>query len=582
MKCPQKTSKTFSFLFLILLMVITTACSSSSKSTNETVPEEEPTEEPSLDTNIETLTPAQHLLRASMALRGTRPSVEELQAVQEDPATLESFVDAYLNSEAFGETIKDLHNETLLLRAQNLIFNPVDILTDYSVAFTNQSLTDAPLRLIENVVMNDRPYTEILTTDEVQVNGPVSTVWGLPYDGDGFEWQTTGWNDSRPAAGILSSSMFFVRHRSAAQNFNRGRANAVSKALLCYDFLSQDIVVDGSIDLSDPDEVKNAVKENEACASCHSTLDPLASFFFGFADNLPFAQLTEYPVEQFYRPFREDFWASSTETAPGYFGEPGDRIDDLAQMIAADTLFAQCTSRRFYSFLSQTRLEDVPFELVEWLKEEFIASNYNAKSLAKSVVLSDSFKVSHATTEDTAEDLIGYKKVRPAQLARMLYDLTGFLWTVDLSDFTVRGHSYGVAELPMDDFFGYRVLGGGIDSQLVPEPSHTYNATASLFLRSFSSNAADHVVEADFAESNLSNRKLLSQISESELDEVLIRDQLVALHLRLYGDFLESDSQEVDDAYSLFSETLSRTSDTRHAWKTVITAMLQSWKMAHY
>ncbi len=60
----------------------------------------------------------------------------------------------------------------------------------------------------------------------------------------------------------------------------RGRANMVARALLCFDYLVQDIVLEEGIDLTNPDEVANAVVENSGCASCHQTLDPLASFLW--------------------------------------------------------------------------------------------------------------------------------------------------------------------------------------------------------------------------------------------------------------------------------------------------------------
>src|SRR5689334_21105054 len=64
------------------------------------------------------LSPAQHLTRASMALRGVRPSVEDLRAVEADPKMLPAIVDRYLQSPEFGQTIMELHNETLLVRVE--------------------------------------------------------------------------------------------------------------------------------------------------------------------------------------------------------------------------------------------------------------------------------------------------------------------------------------------------------------------------------------------------------------------------------------------------------------------------------
>ena len=53
------------------------------------------------------LTPAQHLERIALALRGVRPSVADLKAVDADPSQLPAIVDRYLASPELGATIKD-------------------------------------------------------------------------------------------------------------------------------------------------------------------------------------------------------------------------------------------------------------------------------------------------------------------------------------------------------------------------------------------------------------------------------------------------------------------------------------------
>jgi hypothetical protein len=203
-----------------------------------------------------------------MALRGVRPSLEEIQRIESEPSALGSILDEYLSSEAFGEAIRDLHNEALLVRVGAAIypagFPAMADLAGMQSQRLNGDLVEAPLRLIEHVVRNDRPYSEIVTADYTLATRTVATVWGLPYSGSGDEWLVTHWNDDRPSAGILSDSMLFTRHGTTFSNANRGRANAMSRALLCYDFLSREVALDSTINLADPDEVNGAVRENDA------------------------------------------------------------------------------------------------------------------------------------------------------------------------------------------------------------------------------------------------------------------------------------------------------------------------------
>ncbi|MCA9620895.1 MAG: DUF1588 domain-containing protein, partial [Myxococcales bacterium] len=88
--------------------------------------------------------------------------------------------------------------------------------------------------------------------------------------------------DGRPAAGVLATNAFFWRHRSTLENANRGRANAISRAFLCEDYLERPIDFPSDIDLSDADAIENAIDHNAACQACHATLDPLASHLWGF------------------------------------------------------------------------------------------------------------------------------------------------------------------------------------------------------------------------------------------------------------------------------------------------------------
>jgi hypothetical protein len=152
-------------------------------------------------------------------------------------------VAGYVDTPEFGETIRDLENETLLLRAEVFQVNgngPLDGVRAYDV---NRALTETPLRTIEWIVMHDRPYTDIVTVDFQVGDAIAAHVWkGLaPYDPSGEEWQPLEYVDGRPPAGILSDGAHWFRHRSNGINFHRGRANAVSRALLCYDFLYQDV-----------------------------------------------------------------------------------------------------------------------------------------------------------------------------------------------------------------------------------------------------------------------------------------------------------------------------------------------------
>jgi hypothetical protein len=524
------------------------------------------------------LSPAQHLVRASMALRGVRPSLDDLAAVRADAGALPALVDRYLDTPEFGATMRDLHNEALLTR--NLSLPAVDDLAGYSAARIEASIGEEPLRLIERVILADRPYTEILTAAYTVADDVVAKAYGLAYDPAGPTWQETHYTDGRPEVGILSSSTYFLRHISAGANWHRGRANSVASALLCYNFLDRDVTIDTSINLADPEVVRDAVVQNPACASCHQTLDPLASFFWGYAPNPVINKITAYPFSTF-DPAAVNRWRTTSQRPPTFFGDAGAGLGELAQLLAADPRFSLCAAQRFYAFMAQLDLDAVPLALAARFQDVFVASGYSAKALARAIVLSDEFRVSHAGSDASAQDLVGLKTTRPEQLARLFLDLTGFRWET-VSGVVVREAALGRVDLTQDSTVGFQVLAGGIDSTFVVTPSHTPNATSSLFLRGFAAAAAGYVVTTDLAEPDHARRHLLDWVDAGERGEAAVRAQLVRLFDRLYAEEHAADDAEITATWTLFADALARTGDVRHAWKTTLTAMLQDLRIATF
>ena len=560
---------------LALLFVCLGACTESS-----TTPPD-PTPDPVSPTAV-FLSPAQHLTRASMALRGVRPSVADLRAVTDDPNAIEAIVDGYLASPEFGQTIKELHNETLLVRVEQpqMTYPPLGPLATITAREMNDGLFEEPLELIRNIVMTDQPYTKIVTADYTMANGVTSVIWGLPHTAGMDTWQRATYPDGRVPAGILSTSAFHHRWRSTGFNYNRGRANEISRSLLCHDFLHADIQIDTSVDLSDPDVVANAVIANKSCAGCHQTLDPLASYLFVYRGSLAPVGVDAYPVT-YYTPAQINRWKTANKRPPMFFGEDTGGMGGLGEAIANDPRFAKCTAQRFASYMSEVSLEDVNGAWVARMQKALVDSNWSAKALAKAIVLSDEFRISHDTDDTRAETTVGALKARPEQLHRMLRDLTGFNWSTT-STLRLRANlPYGTANLLESDFIGFRVLAGGIDSYFVTDPVHTMNATSSLVAKIAASSAADFVVDHDLA-APIAQRTLFSAADVTATDPAQIRAQLALLHARIYGELVDADSPEVDETFALYSESFDATSDRARAWKLTLVGMLSDFRSLFY
>lgn len=552
------------------------ACSSGDKESTTQTPDE--TTGPTVDPDLVPLSAEEQLLRVSMAIRGARPDVADLDAISADPDLLEAKVDEYLQSTQFGETIRDLYNEALKLRVPPAIF-PAGfaargVLAGETVQRINVSVTEAPLMLIERIVREDQPLTQIVTADYVMADGVVAQVWGLPYDGNGTSWEKTHYQDGRPSAGILSDSWLYTRHSSTFSNKNRGRANAIARGLLCHDYTERHVELDTTIDLADPEQVQNAIAANPTCASCHQTLDPLAAFFGSFYPLFVPSFLTEYPFEG-YAPELSPLFIIRD---PGYFGYPGGDTAHLGQMIAQDPRFALCQAKRFYSYFRQVPLNDVPQAEAARLTA-VLTQHMSAKELVKAIVLDPSFLVSHRLREDEAGEAPTLLKARPWQLANAIGDLTGFRWQSTL-DFDLGYGPIGRVDLMTDSLLGFEVMSGGIDSVNVTLPSHTPTATATVVLRTLAQRAAEHVVDADLQFP--SSAKLFKEGSASASEETAVRAQLVQLHRVILGQQLATDSEAIDDAYALWAQLYAESGDVARCWKLTASALLQHPRVAFY
>ena len=557
-----------------------------------------------LEPAVEYLSPTEHLVRASMALRGVRPSLDEITAVAQDPGALEGLVDGWLQSEAFGATIRDMHAEALLVRSEGLRYPQLGPLFGVDGVDIVYGISEAPLKLIEDIVLRDAPYTEIVTAQSTLTNEVGAIIFGQDWDPSGEEWQVTTWGDARPVAGILSESALWLRHISDGSNYHRGRANLIADALLCSDFLGRDIAITSDVDLSDDAAVADAVNSQAECVGCHQALDPLAGLLWGFRGKInQTAVLRAYqdgycdgtaqggqvqncfPLTH-YRPQLEDRWEEVGLREPGYFGMEALDLEDLGQLIAADPRFSLCTAKRFWGYLAQQEVGDVPLEIAAPLQDVFVQSGYSARTLARTIVLSDAFRVSHATAEDAGMVHASLQVLRPQQAARMLEDLTGFAWLVDLDPrvggikpCVQNGDCNGVVNMVTTSGFGFEAMTGGIDSNLVLVPTHTTTPIKSLFSGAVAAEAAGYVVGNDVA-ADPAERRLLTAL-DGEVTEDVARAQLVALHARVLGEVVADDSVEVDASYALFATALAA-SDPVTAWTVVLTAFLQDTSLLFY
>ena len=501
------------------------------------------------------------LSRASLDLRGIRPSLEQLAAIEADPAAYDVMVSAYLEDERFGARVREMFAEIWLTRQDYYYVTASDYGLDDEISFS-ASVGDEPLRILSEIVTQDLPWSDIVTADWTMANETLGAAWPLDYPEGETGWQQVHYTDGRPSAGILSTNGMWWRYTSTDSNANRGRANAVSRILLCEDYLSRPIEFDRNVNLLDSDALSDALANNPGCAACHSTLDPLASNFYGFYQYLYFSklELTNYHAE------RENMWESTTGVEPAYMGEPVYNLHDLGAAIAGDSRIIECATQRVFELLLDREAELSDSDTLTANREAFIQQGLALRAVFREVLESDEYRLGLASDGSPQP-----KMLSADQLGTAIADLTGFTFT------------YAGYDVLHNDSYGVRTLAGGVDGVYATKPADAPTATIALVQERVSQAAASYA--AEFDHNNPDQARLFTLIDFTETPDA-DRDQMAAqiqlLHLRLFGDHVDLDGEEVTANLDLWEDLYQVEGSKEAAWADLLSVLLRDPQFLFY
>ncbi len=511
----------------------------------------------SIDGHLVALDAPGLLRRMSIDLRGTLPAPTHLDVVASDPGLLETYLDIYLADERFEQRLVHLLAERWHTQLDEFEVGHFDYQLDDEREYEfERSVGQEPLRLMARVAATDRPWTDIVTTRDTMANELLAEIWPIDRP-DGEGWQISEYNDGRPAAGVLGTNGMWWRYTTNPSNMNRGRAAAMTRLLLCHDILSRPVSFAGSA--ASTTGVEEAIATEPACRSCHATVDPLASSLFGFY------WLTQYnPFEhERYHPERELLGEEALGAPAAYFGQEVLGLASLGEAVAADPRFYRCTAQTMAGLLWRREVGLGDFARVESLRRTFIEEGSTLKPLIRAIVQTPEYQVG-ALAPDAPSHLLDTVKTRRLlvadQLASILEASTGFRWEW-------QGH------LQLDnDALGYRVLGGGVDGDMVSQPQREPGLTWALVVKRAAQAAAAQVVAQDLGETG-GARVLLEHVDRSSLPEdPEFELELKQLHWRLLAK--EADAAWLSAASDLWSEAYAL-SDVDSAWEVVASSLLR-------
>jgi hypothetical protein len=507
----------------------------------------EPAATPPADPPVTALSAPRLLRRLSLDLRGVLPDVADLDAVEADPSLLEGYRDAWLEDPRLADRVVDLLGEQWHTRVDAFNVGFIDYNLDATQEYAlERAAGEEPLRLAAHIVTTDAPWSTLVTADYTMADDLLLSIWPLtPTDASATGWQPARYTDGRPPAGVLVTNGLWWRYWTTNFNYNRVRAAAMMRILVCEDLLKREVSFTDAPALVDEDGTEAAIREAPACVNCHSVIDPAAATLFGFwwYDLYDVAEMTRY------HPEREPLYETYLDLTPAWAGTPVSGLAELGEAIAEDPRFTRCAVETFATGLWRREVTLEDFAWIDALHDEFIASDQHIRPLLAAITDTPTYRAGGLTAEATESDAdreVLLRPLSPLQLTSAVADLTGYTWTWE-----------GDQRLD-EDSRGFRIMAGGVDGIQVTVPQVSPSLTSVLVSRRLSEAAAQHGLDA------------LLDASLTPDDAGFI-EQLDALHWRLYAVRAEADwRQDITGLWQALSEEGSAA-----AWTGVLSVMLQ-------
>ncbi|CCK77037.1 conserved hypothetical protein [Oleispira antarctica RB-8] len=500
--------------------------------------------------------------------------------------------DDYPNRNWYDTAYPDIEGEEAEQKAQDEINNDN---RGCSNIFANDAVAREGLELINYIVRNNRPITELVTADYTMVNwysqkvydavltDPEASFTELNDENAPCEAYSSSYSsatlrydpsDFKPAkiagiphAGILTSAMFLNRFPTTETNLNRHRSYMVYKMFLDTDILA----IKGSRPGDSIDTTSTfPTLQNPDCYTCHLVMDPVASTFQHWDDRGR------------YKP--NNLWPSSIEAA-GLAGKVltksggGSDFDAMLQWlgheIAQDSRYIRAMTRHLYKGIIGQDLLSAPSNnadadadvyadaviaynaqrgILANIGQTMVADNWNIKTAITALLLSPYYRANTIDTDKikAANHIGSARLLSPEMLQRKLKATLGFDWY----------------ELRNNDVEN-RIMFGGIDSDSVIERIHNPSGLMVAMQERMAVEMACRATAFDFTKvrtSEINERRLFRFVSpdiepyDADGIELLsnieaIKENIQYLHNTLLSESLPLSHAEIDATYQLFLST---------------------------
>lgn len=578
--------------------------------------------------DIKMLDDRQLLRRVTLSLAGRLPSDSESDTIaREGVKALPKIMDTVLKEDAFYNRLREGFNDIFLTVGYDdvpenaLSYEHFSTTRGWTQKFDLSHIKDEkdrrqagyklandyrkamlgePMKLIEFIVRNDRPFSEIVTADYIMVTPFTSRGYGIYEElkskfkdpDDPFEYipvrlkALVGRNriedqDSAtgfyPHAGLLSNFQYLKRYPTTETNRNRQRARVYYQHFLGIDVLELAARVSDAAAVSAKYQIPTM--QASECVVCHKTLDPIAGLF---QDYWKFEGVYGRRKEGWFK----DMFGAGFEGEELPAGERWRALQWLGERTAKDPRFAVAMVEHAWYILTGRKVLLPPKELgdplyaakyrayheqrrqTEAIAERFAKSDFNFKSVLKELVVSDFYRadglatvVSDPKRRAELDDLGLVRMLAPEQVERKVAAVFGKPW--------------GRLTEQM------AMLYGGIDSKEVTERATDPSGAMGAIQRILANDVACRETALDFSRKP-ADRRLFPGIetdvvpgSSPEAD-AKIRNAIVHLHQRVLGRFDKVDSPEVTRSFQLFASIVNDATELKNLEKQEIYSCRQN------
>ena len=446
---------------------------------------------------------------------------------------------------------------------------------DYRAAISGE-----PAKLIEHIVRNERPFTEIITADYIMVTPFSARGYGIYEElkpqfknpDDPFEYvpvklkALVGRNKSEnqdsatgfyPHAGILSTFQYLRRFPTTETNRNRLRARMYFQHFLGIDVLELAARVSDAAAVTAKYEIPTM--QAAECVVCHKTIDPIAGLFQDYwrFDAVYGKRKEGWFKDMFSAGFEgEGLPESKRWRALQWLGERTVKDPRFATAMVGHGIYLLTGRRPLLppkdiddpSFAARQRAYSAQQKQIASVAAHFAKNGFNFKTILKDWIASDFYRAdalatAAASPARTAElDDIGIvRMLAPEQVERKVAAIFGKPW----------------GKLKHGDG-GLDMLYGGIDFKEVTERATDPSGAMGAIQRILANDIACKQTARDFSRP-AAERILFPAIEPDVLPgtaeaDAKIRGAIVHLHERILG---RAEAHEVTRTVELFSGILA-------------------------